>query len=120
MIPADVTFRSVDHANAKVPPGARRDTFRLGWPYRIAAVCTVLLVAVLWFGVQLCGLGENRSELYQERCGSGFIHTFPLFGFVVLGVGIASAKRTQQYWLAWVVLTLALVPGLIAWKLLSV
>lgn len=110
----------MDHANAKVPTGARRDTFRLGWPYRIAAVCTVLLVAVLWYGVALCGLaGDTASELHKARCGS-MIPLLPLLGFVVLGVGIKTAKRSGKRWLAWAVLSLALVPGLIAWKLLSV
>ncbi len=86
----------------------------------MAAVCIALTAAVLWVGVQLCGLGENRSELYDDRCGSVFYRNIPLSGFVVLGLGIATAKLLGNRSLAWAVLLLALTPGLITWVLFGV
>ncbi len=110
----------MNNQSAEAPPGARRDPSRLGWPYRIAAVCIALIAAFLWLGVQICGLGENRSELYNDRCRSVVYRNLPLLGFVVLGLGTATAKLMAKRRLAWVVLLMALIPGLITWKLFSV
>ncbi len=106
--------------SGEAPQGASRDPSYLGWPYRLAATLNALIVAVLWIFVQLCGLGENRSELYNHRCGSALYTQLPLLGFVVLGVGLAAAKRIEKRWPAWAGLGLALVPGVAAWGLLSV
>jgi hypothetical protein len=98
----------------------RRAPSRLGWPIRIVAGCIALAITLFWFGVQLCGVAENRSELFNDRCGSVFYRQIPLLGFVVLGIGLGVAKALQKRWFAWVGLLLALVPGLLTWELFSV
>lgn len=77
----------------------------------------LLVIASAFLG--LCGLGENRSELFNERC-SGGTPNLPLLGIPVLFLAAFGASRWHEelFW-ALGALTLA-VAIVVPWELLDV
>ncbi len=77
-----------------------------------------MLLALLWLGAAACG--ENRGPLAAQRCNSVFYSDLlPASGFVIFAGGLLVAKRTAARWPARIGFVLALVPGVLAWRLLT-
>jgi hypothetical protein len=87
---------------------------------QVATVVIVASVLLAWAAclLHLCGLAENRSELYDARCGGGTPDR-PLLGIpVLMAIGLAAIRwRSPLWWL----LGLAAFLGAIAvpWQMLS-
>ncbi len=77
----------------------------------------LLIIASAFFS--LCGLGENRSDLFNERC-SGGTPNLPLLGIPVLFLAAFGASRWHEE-LFWALGALALaVAVVVPWKLFDV
>lgn len=89
----------------------------LGSAHVVAGAIVVVLLTILWLGAAACG--ENRGPLAAQRCNSVFYSDLlPASGFLILAGGLWLAKRTAARWPASIGSTLALVPGILAWRLL--
>lgn len=83
----------------------------------VAFACASVILAYETFFLQLCGLGEGRSELYQARC-SGGTPFLPLFGVPALALIAVGASRSKSgsYLLAGV--AIFLVSFIVPWALI--
>lgn len=83
-----------------------------------AVAGSVLLVIAAGF-LSLCGLGENRSDLFHDRCRGG-TPNLPLLGIPVLFLAAFGASRWHEG-MFWALGALTLAVAILApWKLLDV
>jgi len=91
---------------------------RTRWAVAGAVGGSILLVIASAF-LSLCGLGENRSDLFHDRC-SGGTPNLPLLGIPVLFLAAFGASRWNEG-LFWALGALTLLVAIVApWKLLDV
>jgi hypothetical protein len=80
------------------------------------AISASLLLVLETFALGLCGLGENRSALYESRC-SGGVPFLPLIGAPVLLLLAAGTRKFGHGRAAWILVFAA--SAILPWALLS-